>query len=266
MSGNERLAMARGRADTGGSGVSIEVRNLSVGSLSREHLTFGDTSGLVEFSEARADDIRAVVWNEGEIRLVMNDRSTEVVFRPEVYPETDMFLSREHKREKNGYGGPSGNRVWQGEYEPVLFAKKDLLKFLAAHTTGGDEGVLASIKNLRVTKHRDESEEMLDPETDDVRRVETETESTNIPRHFSLTMPVSEDVDAVFEFEACLYKPDDEDPYQVRREAQHKRIAVRAVNARPVLRGLMKDILKRLPARVPRYYGRFGFVDSKVQS
>ena len=241
--------------------VQIEVRNLSVGAVSRETLRLGDLRSLSRFAAENEGGIRMVVWNEGGLSLVMNDRGLEVRYVPEIYPETEMFLAREHKREKDGFGGPAGNRVWEGEYEPVLFSKKDLLKFLANHS-GGDSDLLASIKSLRVIQRKEESEEMLNLDSDDVRRVQEETESTNIPRHFRLSMPVTEGIDAVFEFEAGLHKPDPDD-YMARREAKTKRIAVRMVNARSVLRDTMKEVLERLPQEIPRYYGRFAFSEPK---
>jgi hypothetical protein len=262
MEGNELAERQDGELTTAHKGqpVSIEVRTLVVGGTSRKSLRFGDTAGLASYAKRNEPAIECVVWNELGLHLVMNGGAVEVSYIPEVYPETAMFLSREHTREKVGFGGPEGKRVWQGEFEPVLFAKKDLVKFLKNHTTGGDQSVLESIKSLRVTQKREETEEMLDVETDDVHRTETETEVTNIPRHFNLTMPVTEGIDAIFEFEAALHKPDPYD-YSARREAQHKRIAVRAVNARPVLRDVMKNVLERLPLNVPKYYGRFEFTD-----
>ena len=129
----------------------LEVQNLVVGAISREILRLGDSASLAKFAETERDRVRLIVWNEGGLSLVMGDRTSEVLFVPEIYPETEMFFSREHKRDKQGYGGSSGNRVWEGEYEPVLFAKKDLVKFLARHS-GGDKGLLDSVKTLRVTQ------------------------------------------------------------------------------------------------------------------
>jgi hypothetical protein len=235
--------------------IQIEVRSLAVGALAREQLRLGDISGLASYAKSHAPEVRAVVWNEESVTLVMTDRGTEVRYSPEVYPETVMFLSREHKREN----ADRGNRVWEGEFEPVLFSKKDLVKFLAKYS-GGDASLLDSIKTLRVTKRTEETEKMLDVETDDVERTEIETEVTNIPRHFTMQMRVTEGIDAIFEFEACLYKPEPND-YSGRQEARTKRIAVRAVNARPVLRDVMRNILARLPEGIPQYYGRFGFKD-----
>ncbi len=240
----------------------LEVQNLVVGAISREILRLGDSASLAKFAETERDRVRLIVWNEGGLSLVMGDRTSEVLFVPEIYPETEMFFSREHKRDKQGYGGSSGNRVWEGEYEPVLFAKKDLVKFLARHS-GGDKGLLDSVKTLRVTQRKDETEEMLDLESDNVRRTQEETEVSNVPRHFSLKMPVTEGTDALFEFEASIYKGDDEDSYQRQREGQHKRIAVRVVNARPVLRDVMKGIIDRLPPGIPRLYGRHGFHETR---
>ncbi len=242
--------------------IQLEVRNLVVGAISREVLRIGDTSSLAKYAEVEAGRIHMVVWNEGGLSLVMGDRASEVRFIPEIYHETEMFLSREHKREKVGFGGPAGNRVWEGEYEPVLFAKKDLLKFLSKHS-GGDSKLVDSIKTLRVTQRKDETEEMLDLESDNVRRTQEETEVTNIPRHFVLTMPITEGLDGMFEFEAALYKGDGEDDYGRQREAQHKRIAVRMVNARPVLRDMMKGILEKLPPGIPRLYGKHGFQEPR---
>ncbi len=240
--------------------LQIDVRSLSVGALARELLQLGDIGGLASYAKIHAHEVRAVVWNETGISLVMSDRGAEVRFTPEIYPETEMFLRREHKRERNGFDGPSGSRVWEGEFEPVLFAKKDLVKFLAKHS-GGDAGLLESIKTLRVTKRTEETEKMLDLDSDNVERTEVETEVTNIPRHFSMQMRVTEGIDAVFEFEAALYRPDRSDDYLTRSEAKTKRIAVRAVNARPVLRDVMQNVLARLPPGIPQYYGRFGFKD-----
>jgi hypothetical protein len=102
---------------------------------------------------------------------------------------------------------------------------------------------------------------MLDLDSDNVRRTEEEVETTNIPKRFILTMPLTEGIDAQLEFEAKIAKAEnryDQDP-----EDRGKKIELRVVNARQALKAAMETILERLPPGVPAYYGRTRIADGK---
>lgn len=229
---------------------SIEVKTLIVGAAPRLRLLAGEARGFVELA-ASEPHVRAVVWNEQRVSVITDDPSRELHYQPEVDPETARFLQREEKRKGAGFGDP-GYRVWEGEYEPVIFTKRDLVRFISTHSEGSPE-LEAAVKQLRIRETHTTDETMLDLDTDDVRRVEEERSETNIPKEFELTMPVAEGIKARVRFRAELFRPSRDD-YEYRND-KVKRIAVRAVNARSVMRDLMYGVLAQLPNELPRYYG-----------
>lgn len=229
--------------------------------LPRRQIAMGDIGSFVEMAK-QTSGIEAVIWNERSISLLTLDPSREITFTPEIEPDTQMFFEREHKREQLGFG-EVGPRVWEGDFEPVVFTKKDLLTFLKNHTdgTGDDNELVRAVRNMKIRQSRDESELMLDDDSDDVRRVEVEKESVNIPKHFTLMMPLTEGISMEVQFEAGLHKVKKGDYYD-KDDGKTKRIDLRAVNARKVLRGLMEVVLARLPGDAPRLYGATQVVQS----
>ncbi len=229
---------------------SVEVKTLIVGAAPRLRVLAGESRGFVDLV-ARTPRIEAVMWNEHRISVVTGDPGRELHFQPEIDPETARFLQREEKREGAGFGDP-GFSVWEGEYEPVIFTKRALVRFITDHSQGNPD-LEAAVKQLRIRETTTTEETMLELDTDNVRRLQEERAETNIPKEFELTMPVTEGIQARVKFRAELFRPDASD-YTARND-KVKRIAVRAVNGRSIMRDMMMGILARLPPSVPCYYG-----------
>lgn len=228
----------------------VHVQTLIVGAAPRLRLLAGESTGFVNLV-SRTQGIQAVMWNEARISVVTGDPGRELHFQPEIDPETARFLSHERKREGAGFGDP-GFSVWEGEYEPVVFTKRALVRFITDHSAGNAE-LEAAVKQLKIRETTTTEETMLDLDTDNVRRLEEERAETNIPKEFELTMPLTEGVQARVRFRAELFRPDKND-YEYRND-KTKRIAVRAANGRSVMRDLMLGILAQLPEEIPRFYG-----------
>lgn len=226
----------------------IEIKNLVVSPLPMKHILLGDPEGLVKMVGNR-DDVEGILWSEGAI-CVMVDGNTQLTFKPELYPQAQMFFGREEKR-RNMYDEDAGVRVWEGEFEPVQFLKKHFLKFLEKYSNQIPEEVVKAIKKLRVTEKREEKSEMLDLEGDRSVTTEYEEKSTNLPREFTLEIPISHNFVGELHFEATVKKKTD----TYGHEKKGKIIEVRCTNAREVLRDMMKNIVNQLPENIPRYYG-----------
>ena len=234
---------------------SFSVQTLIVSSTPRRVIAAGDSSSFARLVKATAG-VTGLVWNEQEIAVLNEDPTRELVFRPEIYPTTAMFFERDDRRVSQ----EDPTRVWKGEFNPVRFTKPALVKFVRDHSTG-DKSLLDSVRELKVSQRHDVSETMLDLDTDNVRRTEEEVETTNIPKRFILTMPLTEGIDAQLEFEAKIAKA--ENRYDRDPEDRGKKIELRVVNARQALKAAMETILERLPPGVPAYYGRTRIADGK---
>lgn len=229
---------------------AVRVQTLIVGQAPRLRLLAGESAGFLELV-AQTSGIEAVMWNEARISVVTGDPGRELHFQPEIDPETARFLSHEKKREGAGFGD-AGFAVWEGEYEPVIFTKRALVRFITDHSAGNPE-LEAAARQLKIRETTTTEETMLELDTDNVRRLEEERAETNIPKEFELTMPLTEGVQARVRFRAELFRPDKGD-WEYRND-KTKRIAVRAANGRSVMRDLMMGILAQLPERIPRFYG-----------
>ena len=229
---------------------AIEIRNLIVGAAPRMRVLAGSMTAFADMV-AVEEHPRAVMWDEGRVTLLTDNPTRELHYQPEVNPETARFFARENKREGGGFGDP-GFRVWQGEYEPVIFTKRDLIRFISSHSDG-NSALTDAVRQLRVRQSTTIDETMLDVDSDDVRRVEEERTQTNIPKEFNLVMPIADGIMAEVKFRAELFKPERSD-YEYRND-KVKRIAVRASNGREVMRQVMLAALERLPPAIPKYYG-----------
>jgi len=229
--------------------VAIEVKNLVVAPIPRTHLQLGDVPSLASVVERAADRIRAIVWNEETLTLDVDDLSREIHFQPELKPSAAMFFTRENKRENVGFG-EKGARIWEGDFEPVKFGKRNFLKFIKAHMTQFPTDVAESLKNLKMSQITTSDETLLDDESDNERRVEEQIERTNVPKTFTAMIPIAENFEAELHFETKVYK--ERDSYGNRGQVV---VEVRCLNARQVLRDMMEGILAQLPSEIPRLYG-----------
>ena len=212
--------------------------------LVRVHL--GDADSLGRYVRSR-DDVVAAVWDETGARILLRDTSHVLTYRPEITAEAEQFFHREEKREKTG-AFELGPKVWEGDFEPVKFRRRDLKKFLAAHSTDVPEGVVASLDRLK----RTESEEESGGDGQTLRTVSVRELRTNLPHRFGVTLEVLPGIATTLQFEArtCALEG------RYGRETGSMGVELRCTNAREVLRRAVQGALGELPESVPRYYGR----------
>ena len=229
--------------------LSIEVKSLVVAPMPRTSLRVGDVASLDRVVKTNDGRIRAFIWNEERISVDIDDPNKEIVFAPELRPTAEMFFLRQNKREKIGFG-EEGDRIWEGDYEPIKFGKRNFLKFIKLHMAQFPTEIADSLKNLRMSEIETSEERLLDDESENEERVERMVQTTNVPTHFSAMFPISEGFEAELAFETKVYK---EREYGGKGKVV---VEVRCINARQVLRSMMEGILTQLPPDVPRYYGR----------
>jgi hypothetical protein len=224
----------------------LKIDNLTVSPLPQMRINCGDASSFIKMVE-NTPQIIGCMWSEEKISLILSDRATLVQFYPEINSTTSMFLQRkEHRRDEN-----NKNVVWEGEFEPIQFTKANLIKFLKNQKTSLPEDVMFAIKNLQVIEKKAHESEMLSLDNDDSRTVIEETTNTNIPKHFSMELPVSENYIGKFDFEVGVVTL--KDKYD--NDTNKKGLVLRCLNARNVLRDMMQQITSKLPKNIPLYYG-----------
>lgn len=230
--------------------VTIEVKNLIVDALPRIQLALGDIGSLAALVDQARDTVKGVVWNETRITLMTDNPAKEISYEPELHPAAEMFFQRENKRERAGLM-EVGPRVWEGDYEPVHFQKKDLLKFLRSRDAIFPTEVEEALKNLKIRETKATDEIMLSLEEESTRTVEEEAKVTNLPKNFTVEMPVAEGYSASFILEAAVVQLKDE----YNRAVKGRVIELRCTNTRQIKRDLMKHMMDQLPPEIPRYYG-----------
>lgn len=228
----------------------LHVNTLVLATPSRPILAIncGSGEGFVGMVKQSAG-VKGIMWNEMEIGLILEDRHTVIRYEPTIHPYAVIFFEKRNKRSDDD----DQMRVWEGEFEPVQFTKQNLLKFLnLVEITDAPKEVLEAIKNMKVQERR-KQEDTISLDDDSSKMVVEESLQTNIPKRFSLMIPVSDDYLGKFEFEAKVAKKKD----SYGREDQHKKVIVlRCLNARQVLRDRMEQVLRMLPQEIPRYYGK----------
>jgi len=229
---------------------TIEIKNLTVSPLPSVKLGIGDADGFHRIIQERRLDIKGVIWNEYEICLITRDPNIQIKYKPEFTRETQTFFIPENKRYGNSFFD-EGVRAWEGDTEPVQFSKRNLLKFLSEYGCNFPPELEEAIRKLRVSKTLSIDAEMLDIDTDNERRIEEDIEKTNLPRKFTVSLPVSEGYIGEIDFEARVVKL--KDGY---RDTGRLGVELRCTNCRKVLREMMEGILNRIPESLPIYYGQ----------
>jgi hypothetical protein len=220
-------------------------------------LLCGDSKGFVEMAN-RSTDCKAIIWNEGSISLMGEDRNTLLTFTPEYYPPAAMFFMEHVKLKRDQNDTPM--RVWEGEFVPIEFSKATLIKFINENASNiVDAGeVIQSIKKMNVMKSKFEGAEMLDTDNDDNHRTVIEEKLTcSVPKSFKIKMPICENMTADLEFTVAVGKKTD----RYGNVTDKTCLVLRCTNARKVLKGMMELILDRLPENVPRIYGKMQIGD-----
>jgi len=228
--------------------MSIEVKNLIVSSVPKQEIVLGSPADIVSITKSRTD-VKAIIWSEEELSLMLEDRATAIRFEPEIDPMTREFFTREKKSHYNDFGD-IGTLVWEGDYNPVRFTKANLLKFIATYEADVPQEVKDAIKALKI-KQTTKTDSILISDGDEgegERTVDEERMVTNLPKKFALTMPIAHGVSANLEFEAKVIR----DNYGKGRPT----IELRCTNGRQVLQNLMQGIVEQFPESIPKYYGR----------
>jgi hypothetical protein len=211
-------------------------------------LSVGNDQDFVSMAHNSKDHVAGVMWSENCITLVNENRFVVARYRPELTPTAEMFFNHDEKRDRE-----TMQRIWEGEFAAVQFTKQNLLKFLkTVEMVDAPKEVIDAIRNMKVTE-KNEVSESISLDTDNTKTVIEESIQTNLPKRFSLMIPVSDDFIGKFEFEARVA------PAKNRygdEEKNKKVIELRVTNARQVLRARMSDIVSRLPRELPKYYGR----------
>jgi len=126
---NQAIFEIRNKIDAVDKKHPVNIQQLIVAPLPRRRTHLGEVKDIVDVTERKKDKIDAIVWNEKNIQLVINDGTTEITFKPEFHPCTSIFFEREDKRNSR-WDDDAGLRIWEGEYEPIQFSKSNLIKYL----------------------------------------------------------------------------------------------------------------------------------------
>jgi len=186
--------------------------------------------------------IKSAVWNEKGITLALADRYTIIRYEPPIHQMAAMFF--EVKR--------LSNRLWEGNYEPVKFTKKDMLQFLIEVSAlckdpSETKEMAELIRNMRVRESRHESDTISLEEDKTISTTEEKFE-TNIPKKFILNIPVTPDFIGKFDFEVRVEKREGSDK-------GNRKIELYCVNALDLQRAAVKHVLDMIPKEIPRIYG-----------
>lgn len=233
----------------------LNIETLHVSPIPQIHINLGDEQSFLKMA-GQLTDITGVIWNEEKITLMGQDRTKTIQFYPEIETTAKLFLVKEEPRRRrdNIFGIPTGPKVWEGEFEPIIFPKGKLIEFLQQYHDGLSDDIISSIKNMRVTERRSEQEEMITLDESETRTVIEESNTTNIPKNFTLALPVSGSYVGHFDFEASVAMLEDDYGHKTKR----KGIMLRCLNGRDVLRDMMLCTLSQLPPELPIYYGAMG--------
>jgi hypothetical protein len=223
-------------------GSNVVVYNAPANTI--EGLSFGESTGIVDFCKRKTDTIDSVMWNE-EYLAVRTTNGHMVRFQPELNEEISTFFKHKERR----LNVSDWTVVWEGDYEKVKFTKKALLDFLSRHADELDSDVKKQIQEMRVMEKIDTSSISLD---DTERTIEDETKKTSIPKEFSATIKIAESWSAKMMFRASVERNVDD----YGRPQKGYSIVMELSNARQIKRDLMKFVLERIPENIPRYYGK----------
>lgn len=229
---------------------SIEIKNLVVSPLPSTKVAVGDADSLQRIAVNRTD-IEAAIWNEAEIALLLRNRNEQITFKPEVHPASALFFSPQQKYARKSIFD-LGERIWEGDFSPVQFTKRTLVKFLKTYGLKTPEEVQKAIRQMSVSEVFKQDSIMLDEESDNEKRIEEESETTNLPKNFKVFLPLTGETYAELAFEARVIKLKED----WGKDTPRRGIELRCTNARKVLQDMMKETLDKLPKDIPRYYGK----------
>jgi hypothetical protein len=234
-------------------------RSISLGVVQPrlQRLNIGDVDSFksIATNNSVIGCITGVVWNEEKISLLTDSSNIVIQFYPEINPGVKLFLHRKESR-RNEWSG-EGPIVWNGEYDSVQFTKQNLIKFLKQYAAGSIDDILKHVKSTKITAKRVEDEEFIDLDGDTTRATLEESVSTNVPKKFTVEMPLLYNLDGTpyistkLEFDVSVAKKRDD----YGRASNTMVFELSCTNARKALQGMMISILEGLPSGMPKYYG-----------
>jgi hypothetical protein len=239
----------------------INVDKLSITPAMLQRINVGTVDDFVSVMKnmALTGNILGVTWNEEKISVLTDVPNLVLQFYPEINPGVRVFLHKKEARRynENFFGNPDGPLIWAGEFEGVQFTKKDLIDFLQTYSSGLPPELLKEIKKTVITERRSEQDEMLDLDGDSTRTTIEESVKTNIPKRFSISMPLiynldgTECISAKLDFEVAVAKKTDD----YNRPTKQNVFILRCTNGRRALQGMMHQILESISSEIPKYYG-----------
>ena len=229
----------------------VNIHSLVVSPMPRLELALGNSDSFVRMVKSLGPKVKAVIWNESGIALLMDDRTTLVGFIPELRPEAAMFFERHEKRSRDR--DDSEIKVWEGEYAPIQFTKRNLIKFVEKYSAQIDGGkdLTQAVKKMNVKQLVAEQSEMLDDVSDNNRTMIEESLTTNVPSSFKMRMNLAENLIGELTFQVDVAKKKD----NYGNDTKDWALVLRCVNGREVMQATMNKIIDRLPEDIPRYYG-----------
>lgn len=237
---------------------TIEIKNLVVSPMPRLDVALGTSESFVRMTE-ETSNVKAVIWNEGGISLLTDDRSTSITFFPELRPEAAMFFGKHDKKQADRDGNEI--KVWEGDYQPVQFSKRNLIKFIEKYSAviEGAKEVSEAVKKMNVKEVLSQNMEMLDMDSDNVRSVVEETVTSNVPKAFKMNMNLAENIISELHFQVDLARKED----RYGNPTKDFCLVLRCTNAREIMRDMMFGIVSQLPESLPKYYGAMRLGDGK---
>ena len=233
----------------------IEIEKLIIAPEPMKVMCLGNLDSLRTIVTNMQKHIGAIFWCETEISLMVNSSNERIFFKPEFKDATAMFFQKDNRRTRD----EEGIKIWSGEFAPVQFTKRDLIKFLTKYSEFFDSSIIDAMKSLKITTKTESESTVINLDNDSERNVDEYQESTNIPSKFSASMPIFDDQKIKLEFEAKIAKRLDE----YGRTKGQNMIEVRCTNAREALRECMQTVIQSFPNEIPKYYGKFEIEQAK---
>ena len=235
---------------------TIEIKNLVVSPMPRLDVALGTSDSFIRMTK-ETPMVQGVIWNERCISLMTNDRSTSIMFAPELRPEAAMFFEHHDKRTRD----EDKMRIWEGDYAPVQFTKRDLVKFLSKYSAviDGAKETIDAVKKMSVKEMLQQNDEMLELDSNNQRTVIEETVTSNIPKSFKMRMNLAENFTGELHFQVEIARKKD----RYDQPTKDFCLVLRCTNAREVMQNMMQLIVNQLPQEIPRYYGAVQLYEGK---
>jgi hypothetical protein len=239
---------------------ALSVNSINITPAQQERINIGDVEsfkGLIK-NPSIIGNVTGIVWNEEKICVITDVTNLVLQFTPEINPGVSIFMQR--KSNRRNY--ETDTVIWGGEFDTVQFTKQDLIKFLKTYSDGLPPALLKEIQKTKIQERISEDEELISLDGDIVRTTTETALETNVPKKFSIMMPLIYDItgkpliSGSLDFELAVGKKSDD----YGRKTNQRTFLVTCTNGRKVLQGMMHQILDNTPKEIPKYYGNRALV------